>query len=89
MGAHPMLDFEKLSKLVQRQTAVSEPVPPYWLRVIVLLEDALANAKDKDPKKKPNASNSRALNGMKQKVKKASKEHEDLIKKFNEVRVIQ
>jgi translation initiation factor 3 subunit C len=84
-----MLDFEKLSKLVQRQTAVSEPVPPYWLRVIVLLEDALANAKDKDPKKKPNASNSRALNGMKQKVKKASKEHEDLIKKFNEVRVIQ
>lgn len=42
--------------------------------------------KEKDPKKKINASNSKALNGMKNKVKKASKEYEDQIKRYQEVR---
>lgn len=64
---------------------VSEPVPPYWLKCIVTIESAIAGTKEKDPKKKINAPNSKALNGMKQKIKKVAKEHEDLIKKYNEV----
>jgi hypothetical protein len=42
--------------------------------------------KEKDPKKKTNASNAKALNGMKNKVKKASKEYEDQVKRYQEVR---
>lgn len=49
------------------------------------LENALVATKEKDPKKKVNASNSRALNGMKQKVKRAAKEQEALLKTYNEV----
>lgn len=85
---HCCIEFEKLARLVQRQTNVSEPVPPYWLYAIVTLEKALTSTKDKDPKKKVNASNSRAQNGMKGKIKKAAKENEELIKKYNEVRTI-
>ncbi|KIM23039.1 hypothetical protein M408DRAFT_332606, partial [Serendipita vermifera MAFF 305830] len=77
-------DFDKLARLVERQTNVSEPVPPYWLRALVTVENALTATKEKDPKKKVNASNSRAQNGMKQKVKKATKEHEALLKTYNE-----
>lgn len=82
---HCWIEFEKLARLVQRQTNVSEPVPPYWLHAIVTLEKALTSTKEKDPKKKVNASNSRAQNGMKGKIKKAAKENEELIKKYNEV----
>ena len=42
-------------------------------------------AKEKEAKKKTNLSNSRALNGMKQKVKKINKEYEADIKRFQEV----
>ncbi|CCA68523.1 related to translation initiation factor eIF3 [Serendipita indica DSM 11827] len=76
-------EFEKLGRLVQRQTGVSEPVPPYWLRAIVSLETAMSATKEKDSKKKLNAAATKALNGLKQKVKKASKEHEELIKEYN------
>jgi translation initiation factor 3 subunit C len=79
------LEYEKLARLVQQRLNVSEPVPPYWLKCIVTIETAIAGTKDKDPKKKINASNAKALNGMKQKIKKASKEHEELLKKYNEV----
>jgi len=70
---------------VERQTNVAEPVPPYWLRALITVEAALAATKEKDPKKKVNASNSRALNGMKQRVKKALKDHEAILKQYNEV----
>jgi translation initiation factor 3 subunit C len=85
VNTYRWIEFEKLAKSVQRQTNVSEPVPPYWLHAIVTLEKALTSTKEKDPKKKVNASNSRAQNGMKGKIKKAAKENEELIKKYNEV----
>ncbi|KAG8832264.1 Translation initiation factor 3 subunit c [Serendipita sp. 399] len=77
-------EFEKLAKIVQKPTNVSEPVPPHWLRAIVSVEAALSNAKDKDPKKKINANVARALNGLKQRIKKVAKEYEEPLKKFNE-----
>jgi translation initiation factor 3 subunit C len=87
LNTYIVSDFDKLARLVERQTNVSEPVPPYWLRALVTVETALAATKEKDPKKKINASNSRALNGMKQKVKKAMKDQETLLTTYNEVRI--
>ena len=53
-------------------------MPAFYIRTVVSLETALNNAlsKEKEAKKKMNATNARALNTMKQKVKKISKEFE-------------
>ena len=82
-------EFDKLGRMVQRQQNVSEPVPAFFIRTIVSLEDSInqAVAKDKESKKKMNASNARALTAMKQKVKKISKEYEQELKRFQEVRL--
>ncbi|KAI8993922.1 eukaryotic translation initiation factor 3 subunit 8 [Trametes punicea] len=79
-------EFDKLVRMVQRQQNVSEPVPPFFIRTLANLETSLnaAVAKDKESKKKMNASNARALTAMKQKVKKISKEYEQELKRFQE-----
>lgn len=73
--------------MVQRQQNLSEPVPPFYLRQLQNLEASLtaAVAKEKEAKKKMNASNARALTAMKQKVKKVTKEYEADLKKYSEV----
>ena len=73
--------------MVQRQQNISEPVPPFFLKTLLSLESAVntAQAKDKDSKKKMNASNARGLTAVKQKVKKISKEFETELKRFQEV----
>ncbi|KAI0633601.1 eukaryotic translation initiation factor 3 subunit 8 [Trametes polyzona] len=79
-------EFDKLVRMVQRQQNVQEPVPPFFIRTLANLEGSLtaAVAKDKESKKKMNASNARALTAMKQKVKKTSKEYESELKRFQE-----
>ena len=74
--------------MVQRQQNVAEPVPPFYIRTLISLEVALnaALAKEKEAKKKMNASNARALTAMKQKVRKTVKEHEKEIRQYNDVR---
>ncbi|KAH0827788.1 eukaryotic translation initiation factor 3 subunit 8 N-terminus-domain-containing protein [Lanmaoa asiatica] len=71
-------EFDKLLRLVQRQSNAAEPIPPFFLKTLTNLEDSLnaALAKEKEAKKKMNAVNARALNSMKQKVKKSMKEYE-------------
>lgn len=66
---------------------MSEPVPPFYVRTLVSLEGSLntAVAKEKEAKKKMNATNAKALTAVKQKVKKAAKEYEQEVKKFQEV----
>ena len=73
--------------MAQRQQNISEPVPPFFIRTLVNLESSLnaAVSKEKEAKKKMNASNARALNGMKQKIKKVTKEYENEIKRYQEV----
>ncbi|OBZ68150.1 Eukaryotic translation initiation factor 3 subunit C [Grifola frondosa] len=75
-------EFDKLVRMVQRQQNVAEPVPAFYIRTLAGLESSLntAVAKEKEAKKKMNASNARALTAMKQKVKKIVKEHEKEIK---------
>ena len=82
-------EFDKLVRMVQRQQNVSEPVPPFYLRTLVSLEESLntALAKEKEAKKKMNASNARALTAMKQKVRKTIKEHETDVKRFQNVSI--
>ncbi|KAF8444513.1 eukaryotic translation initiation factor 3 subunit 8 [Boletus edulis BED1] len=77
-------EFDKLLRLVQRQSNVSEPIPPFFLKTLTNLEDSLnaALAKEKEAKKKMNAANARALNSMKQKVKKSMKEYEKEISQY-------
>lgn len=74
--------------MVQRQQNVAEPVPPFYLKTLASLESSLnaALAKEKEAKKKMNASNARALTAMKQKVKKTVKENETELKRYQEVR---
>ena len=77
-----------MSRLVQRQNALSgstvEPVPPVYLRVLVTLEKALSDEKEKDSKKKMEAAKARALNTMRQKLRKTLKEYEVEHKAYTE-----
>ncbi|KAG8213854.1 eukaryotic translation initiation factor 3 subunit 8 N-terminus-domain-containing protein [Butyriboletus roseoflavus] len=77
-------EFDKLLRLVQRQSNVAEPVPPFFIRTVINLEDSLnaALAKEREAKKKMNAVNARALNSMKQKVRKSTKEYEKEISQY-------
>ncbi|KAJ4468239.1 eukaryotic translation initiation factor 3 subunit 8 N-terminus-domain-containing protein, partial [Lentinula aciculospora] len=77
-------EFDKLARMIQRQHNVSEPIPPFYIKTLLSLESSLtgAIAKEKEAKKKMNATNAKALNSMKQKVRKAIKEYEQDIAKY-------
>ncbi|KAI9455352.1 eukaryotic translation initiation factor 3 subunit 8 N-terminus-domain-containing protein [Lactarius psammicola] len=79
-------EYDKLARMVQRQQNVAEPIPPFYIRTLISLETGLnaALAKEKEAKKKMNASNARALTAMKQKVRKTVKEFEKEIKQYND-----
>ncbi|KAH9961617.1 eukaryotic translation initiation factor 3 subunit 8 [Russula dissimulans] len=79
-------EYDKLTRMVQRQQNIAEPVPPFYIRTLISLEAALnaALTKEKEAKKKMNASNARALTAMKQKVRKTVKEYEKEIKQYND-----
>lgn len=74
------IEFDKLTRLIQRQNTLSgtnaEPVPPVYLRVLATLEKAFSDEKDNSSKKKMEAAKARALNTMRQKFKKSTKEYE-------------
>ncbi|CAK5281476.1 unnamed protein product [Mycena citricolor] len=78
-------EFDKLARMIQRQHNVSEPIPPFYIRTLISLENSINNAlaKEKEAKKKTNATNAKAMTAMRQKVKKALKEYEGDVTKFN------
>ena len=68
-------------RLISRQANVSEPIPANFIKTLVSLEDACTKALAAGQKKKMNATNARALNSMKQKLKKTAREHESQVNK--------
>jgi len=73
--------------MVQRQHNVSEPIPPFYVKTLISLEGSVNEtlAKEKESKKRMNATNGKALTAMKQKVKKAAKEYEKDIARYQAV----
>lgn len=82
-----LTEFDKLVRMVQRQHNLSEPIPAFYIRTLVTLEGSVNTTlqKEKEAKKKMNATNAKALTAMKQKVKKAIKDNETEVKKYQEV----
>jgi translation initiation factor 3 subunit C len=79
-------EFDKLTRLIQRQNNVSEPIPSFYIRTLSSLESSVNSSlvKEKASSKKMNATNAKALTAMKQKIKKAVKEHEIEIKQYQQ-----
>ncbi|KAJ8585231.1 hypothetical protein M405DRAFT_912162 [Rhizopogon salebrosus TDB-379] len=79
-------EFDKLLRLVQRQSNAAEPLPPFFVKTLQSLEHSLSTAlaKEKEAKKKMNATNARALNSMKQKVRKTTKEFEKEVRQYQD-----
>lgn len=79
-------EFDKLNKLVERAVKQYQTTPKQYIKSLVALDEFAQDASknEKQAKKKMNASNSRALNTIKQRIKKTSRDYESQIAQFKE-----
>ncbi|CAM0136459.1 Translation initiation factor 3 subunit c [Umbelopsis sp. WA50703] len=79
-------EFDRLNKLMTKAQAGINGIvtPKFYIKCLVDLEDFLQEAgqKEKAAKKKMNANNAKAMNAMKQKLKKNNKAHEDKMAQY-------
>ncbi|CAG8602823.1 14158_t:CDS:10 [Rhizophagus irregularis] len=78
-------EFEKLNKIVSKSFG-SIGMPRVYIKTIASLEDFLNEAlqKEKEAKKKINATQAKALNSMKNKIKKIVRQFEDEVEKWRQ-----
>jgi translation initiation factor 3 subunit C len=77
-------DFDNLMRSIDRQRTLGEHIPAFFYKAISNLDTFLneSAAKEKDAKKKMKAPVAKAMNGMKQKLKKVIKENDDTIARY-------
>ncbi|GAA5987963.1 hypothetical protein JCM11641_005965 [Rhodosporidiobolus odoratus] len=73
-------EFDKLVRQVGRQITTADPIPTGFYKILSQLDEMVATAQNN--RKKMNATNSKALNSMKQKVKKVQREHETALTRY-------
>ena len=79
--------FDKLNKQLEKTQKVTDAlgVPRVYVRILVELEDGLKKSlADKDAKKKMSPTNAKALNTMRQRLKKHNISFQEQIDKFRE-----
>lgn len=76
-------EFDKLVRLITRQANAADPLPVSFIKIVLSLEESQIAANENTAvKKKMNATNAKALNTMKQKLKKTIRENEEIIEKY-------
>ena len=78
-------EYDNLLRLFDRQKNMNELVPVSFYRCLSGLEEFLNQTVAAGKSKKMKAPNAKAMNGMKSKLKKAIKDHDDEISKYRAV----
>ncbi|ORE08810.1 hypothetical protein BCV72DRAFT_303346 [Rhizopus microsporus var. microsporus] len=79
-------EFDKLTVTISRATTGFNkiPMPKFYIKLMVELEDSLAESLKKDKGKKKSTGNTKAMNNLRQKLKKLSKQYGEYVTAYRE-----
>ncbi|KAG1180489.1 hypothetical protein G6F70_002222 [Rhizopus microsporus] len=79
-------EFDKLTVTISRATTGFNkiPMPKFYIKLMVELEDSLAENLKKDKGKKKSTGNTKAMNNLRQKLKKLSKQYGEYVTAYRE-----
>jgi translation initiation factor 3 subunit C len=81
------VEFDKLTVTISRATTGFDkiPLPKFYIKTLVELEDHLNENLQKEKAGKKKGGNTKAMNNLKQKLKKLTKQYNDLIATYRKV----